>query len=240
MPITSNATFLKLVGGMTACLFVIGLFLPRIRREDGVVEWATALTFLAAAAIAGRLAAKPGIPRNGLDRVAMTGLAAFALLLALSELSFGARIFGLNMPAMEGGGEFDGGHDVVNWTMRKIASATPATQKTLAVLAALGLAVAAIWAGRRRAWLHAAMRSFLDHPVRFRFLVSISLLACAVALDLLNRYPSGVLEEAMEFAASVALLTTVTAAVGSAESFTDWRHERRAIRTGAQLGRAGG
>lgn len=84
------------------------------------------------------------------------------------------------------------------------------------------------------------MKSFLSHPVRFRFSAAVVLLACAVVLDLLERRPSSVLEEAMEFAASVALLMSVTAAVGSAESVTDWRHERRAIRTGAQLGRAGG
>ena len=205
---------------MTMFMFMIGLFRPGITREDGVVEWATALGFLATAAIASYLAAKTGLLRKSRDRIVMAGVAAFAILLALSELSFGTRLFGLEMPAMKGGGEFDGGHDVVIWTMRKIAAAEPATQMALIICSGLGVAMAIAWAWQRRAPLGKAISLLLEHSVRFRFAVTILLLACAVTLDLLHYHKIGVLEEVLEFAASVAMLMTVTAAINSTESFT--------------------
>ena len=220
MPVIYNTTFAKAIGCMTMFMFMIGLFRPGITREDGVVEWATALTFLATVAIASYLAAKPGLLHKSRDRIAMAGVAAFALLLSLSELSFGARLFGLEMPAMKGGGEFDGGHDVVIWTMRKIAAAELAIQMALIVCTGLSIAVAIAWAWQRRAQLGKAISLLLEHPVRFRFAVTIILLACAVILDLMPYHKIGILEEVLEFAASVAMLMTATAAINSTESFT--------------------
>ncbi len=212
--------FAKAIIGVAMFVFIIGLFRPSITREDGVVEWTTALTFLTTAAIASYLAVKSGLLHKSRDRIAMAGVAAFALLLSLSELSFGARLFGVEMPAMKGGGEFDGGHDVVIWTMRKIAVAEPSTQMALAVCSGLSMAVAIAWAWQRRIHHGRAIWLLLDHPVRFRFAVTILLLACAVILDLLPYHKIGILEEALEFAASVAMLMTAIAAINSSESFT--------------------
>lgn len=231
-PAASNLAFVLGIGSMTAFLFVAGLYRPGITREDGVAEWATALNFLATTAVAGFLAAKPGILQNRRDRTAMAGIAAFALLLALSELSFGARLLGLEMPAMRGGGQFDGGHDVVIWTIREITALPPSIRLALTALAGLSIAGAAAWGWRKRAWLGGCAWSFLAHPVRFRFAVAILLLAGGVILDLLPYHRIGILEEMLELAASVALMMTVTKAINSPESFTARRQYLRPIYRG--------
>ncbi len=83
-------------------------------KEDGVVEMAAALLFLTALVI--------GLYRR-LYRTGM-GLAccSLALLACLSELSFGARHLGFAMPAMAGGGELDGGQDLVMIAYRALVA----------------------------------------------------------------------------------------------------------------------
>lgn len=73
-------------------------------KEDGVVETAAAVLFLAALIIG----AHRRLFRTGIGLV-FCGL---ALLACLSEISFGARYLGFAMPAMRGGGELDGAQDL--------------------------------------------------------------------------------------------------------------------------------
>ncbi len=74
-------------------------------REDGVVETAAAMLFLAALMV--------GLYRKLFRSVVGLSFCGIALLACLSEISFGARYFDFAMPAMTGGGELDGAQDLV-------------------------------------------------------------------------------------------------------------------------------
>jgi hypothetical protein len=211
-----RAVFIWGVGGLLAVLFLIGRRFPALTREDGPVESATAVIFFVAAVLAGWKALRAGAGWTYLDRLVMAAIAAFALLLSLSEVSFGARIFGLEMPPMEGGGEFDGGHDVVIWAMRKITAWPWLAQAALAGGGVVALMAMIAWAWHRRAWL----RQFLNHPMRLRLTVTAVLLTAAVVLDLFSGFRVGILEEVVELVASVTLLMAVTSVMYRPESFT--------------------
>lgn len=215
-----RAVFLCGVGGLLAVLFLVGRRFPSLTREDGLVESATAVIFFVAAALAGWKALRAGTGWSHVDRLVMAAIAAFALLLSLSEVSFGARIFGLEMPPMEGGGEFDGGHDVVIWAMRKTTAWSSLAQAALAGGVVVALMAMIAWAWHRRAWLATAVRWFLDHPMRLRLTVTAVLLTTAVVLDLFSGFRVGILEEVVELVASVTLLMAVTSVMYRPESFT--------------------
>lgn len=74
-------------------------------KEDGVVETAAAMLFLAALII--------GLYRQLFRSAIGLALCGLALLACLSEISFGARYLDFAMPAMQGGGELDGAQDLV-------------------------------------------------------------------------------------------------------------------------------
>jgi hypothetical protein len=148
--------------------------------EDGVLETASAALFLLAAwlAAAGLARAPEGAHR------ALWVVAPLALLGFLDEISFGARLFGWTMPALEGGGEFDGAHDVAIVLHRRASAffaARPAVAVTVA-LAAAATALAVLWAVRRPVWRLAD--AVAADGVWRRLAIAGAFLAAAVGLDL--------------------------------------------------------
>lgn len=102
--------------------------------EDGVVEWTSALLFFCAACLAA-LSVRHSV--SVADRITRFYVLVLASLCGLSELSFGARLFGWDMPDMHNGGELDGGQDLVLIAMKE----TEATGSHLAVLGFLAMFV---------------------------------------------------------------------------------------------------
>ncbi|PWK63704.1 hypothetical protein [Aminobacter sp. AP02] len=102
---------LGLVGAVTAAAALAAIFAPGLRslllREDGIVEMGTVL-FLAAAVIGAGAATVLRRPRA---MVVLAGLIGLAEL--LDETSFGVRLFGFQPPALYGGGQLDGFHDLL-------------------------------------------------------------------------------------------------------------------------------
>lgn len=148
--------------------------------EDMLLEMLAALLFLAAALVAAwRL--RPGQPRHSgwLWLIAPLGLAC-----SLSEVSFGARLFGWKMPAMPGGGEFDGVHDTAMLALRAWRSWAAAAPGIAWAAVAFGLAGVLGVAWWLRAWLRAQLVAALGAPIGQRMLVTLGLLACALVLDL--------------------------------------------------------
>ncbi|WP_148213339.1 hypothetical protein [Rhodospirillum centenum] len=170
--------------------------------EDGPVETLSAVLYLAAAVVA--LAGTGGRP--WLRR----GVAGLALLCFLSEISFGARLFGYAMPAMQGGGELDGGQDLAMLLWRQARPWLSAHKAAVLTATALGAGLL-LW----RLWplLLAVARPLADRPAERRAVIAVVLLALAVLIDLDIR-PYLVLrrlEEVVELAAAGFLLAAALA-----------------------------
>lgn len=208
--------FLTLAAGIVVlCLLYLAVptTRPLIFEEDGLVETASALLFLLAFAI-------------GVVRIVRHGLTPYSLLLPvatilglmgfLDEISFGAPWFGWQMPAMPGGGEFDGIHDIFVLIYRAVVKGMP---MLAAVLAAL-LAVVAI--GAAIAWCEALYAALVrtTGDAAFGYLALFVLfLGTAIVIDLelpfLPRF--GPVEELCELAASIAVVMAVRRMAGAPE-----------------------
>lgn len=148
--------------------------------EDMLLEMLAALMFLGAALVAAwRL--RPGQPRvsRWLWLIAPLGLAC-----SLSEVSFGARLFGWEMPAMPGGGEFDGVHDTAMLALRAWRGWAAAAPGSAWAAVVVGLAGVLSLAWRQRAWLWAHLVAAWAEPIGQRMLATLGLLAGALLLDL--------------------------------------------------------
>jgi hypothetical protein len=200
-----SATFVAVV-----LLFGIGLSRPDWLVEDGLVETMGAMGFAAAAVLALSMALRKSAFLTLTERSLLLGTSGLSLLLFLSEISFGARIFDIQMPQMSGGGEFDGGHDIVMVLFWRISDGG---RSGMLVAAAAGLllftAIALLYRFRQHA--RAIVRSVLSSAFEFRLAVALGMLASAVVLDLVSSHKAGVLEEILEFSASAVLILAVTA-----------------------------
>lgn len=110
--------------------------------EDGIVEWLSATLFampIGLSAIAYRARAITAWDARLLAVVSVLSLACL-----LSELSFGARIGGFSMPAMKGGGELDGGQDLVMILKRQIDRGENYQYYFSAIISVIGAIVAMI------------------------------------------------------------------------------------------------
>ncbi|KIC48257.1 hypothetical protein RA29_16395 [Tateyamaria sp. ANG-S1] len=168
--------------------------------EDGPVEFASAALFLFASVLAFWTLVTRELAHKS-DVQLLLGVSLFSLLLFLSEVSFGARFFDFEMPPMEGGGEFDGGHDIAIILLR-IMQKGDAISLVVALsllLAFIGF-VAVIYKARD------PIRRFLQDEFHFALLVHVVLLACGVLLDLVPSRTVSLLEEAVEFTASVTIV----------------------------------
>ncbi|WP_394887590.1 hypothetical protein ACG873_21965 [Mesorhizobium sp. AaZ16] len=200
------ATFIGVV-----LLFTIGLSRPDLFVEDGLVENLSAVGFAAATLFALSAALQGRVSLTSAERRILVGTSALSLVLFLSEISFGARIFGIQMPQMSGGGEFDGGHDIVILVVRQLRDAGPTG--ILAAVIAGGLLLAIVFAVLRRFRQRAQMLAahVLSKPFVFRLAMALGLLASAVTLDVIPSYKASILEEVLEFSVSVVLILAVSA-----------------------------
>lgn len=193
-------------------LVLIGRIFPEFAVEGGILQSTTAFLFFLTALLAAFMSVRPATLQPRAERLVMAFVAAMAMIFCLSELSFGAQHFDIAMPAMKGGGEFDGAHDVVILSVRYVASLSWWGQAVVAiVLLALAGVIIAL-ARRHRAFLRRASVGILTNPVYFLFAVTFGLLAMAVLLDLLNGWTITLIEESAELIASMAMLSAVVLA----------------------------
>lgn len=206
-----NVLFIFAAVTGSAALFLIGLDHPHLTIEGGIVETAGATAFAIASMISFSLLLLPATPKTFAHRLSFAGLGAFALLLFLSEIGFGSRIFDFQMPRMRGGGEFDGAHDVVVILYRSLEDAGRIgwLLASLGFGAILALGATAVYVSWDR--LSARLRRVLASTFDFRLAVALVMLAGAVVLDLLEFHEAEILEEVLEFSASVALMAAASA-----------------------------
>ncbi|TCN22768.1 hypothetical protein [Sinorhizobium americanum] len=207
-------------------LFIIGVSRPHLLVEDNLVESAGALIFAVACVLALDTAARKRVLLSSKERIMLVGTSGLCLVLFLSEISFGARLFGLPMPILPGGGEFDGGHDVVILTFRLLRQAE--TGYLLLMIGAL-LIVAGVLLCLYWSKLQAMFDQILSRAFEFRLAMAVSLLASAVTLDLLDSYKASILEEVAEFVASGVLVFAILALprkMGATTVDTRWERSR--------------
>lgn len=184
---------------------------PRLRGplfgEDRLVETVTALCFLGAFAAGTALAWRIAPGRRPLVATA----AGLGLIGFLDEVSFGARMFGWTMPAMPGGGEFDGAHDVVVLTWRHLDRVDPVVGAAIGVCVML---LAALSARRRFArWLWTVSRYLRGDRGATMFALFVAALTLAALLDLEigPLHGLGPVEELLELNAALALVLSILA-----------------------------
>ncbi|WP_271894286.1 hypothetical protein [Candidatus Phyllobacterium onerii] len=204
-----NKAFVAVLGAIVFLLFMLGLSAPNLLVEDGLVEDLSAAGFAVAALLALNTGFLKNVSLTFTDRCLLIGTGVLSLVLFLSEISFGARIFHVQMPKMKGGGEFDGGHDIVILVFRTIRDAGSAgiLVAMIGVVLLLAVAVALLLRFRREA--EAMVRYILARTFEFRLLLAICMLASAVILDLIPSYKAATLEEILEFSASGVLILAV-------------------------------
>lgn len=173
-------------------------------REDGFVESASAILF-AIAAVGAALHVRGA---KGTDWLALYVLV-LATLCWLSEVAFGARLFGWHMPKMRGGGELDGAHDLILVVWRTLWEA-PLFLAAAVAAALLLLLLIAAYRGAARAGLSvcAGWQWLASEPQRLTILAATFYLAAALACDLLEQPALRQVEEPLELVAAFLLLVS--------------------------------
>ena len=196
-------------------LVLIGRAFPEFAVEGGILQLTSAILFFLTALLAAFMSIRPATLQPRAERVVMVSVAFMAMIFCLSEISFGAQYLDIAMPAMKGGGEFDGAHDVVILSVRYVASLSLLGQAVVGV-AALALAtIVAIMVRRHWTLILRIWVNILANPVYFLFAVTFGLLALAVSLDLLDGWTISPIEESAEAIASMAMLAGVILAYRS-------------------------
>lgn len=206
-----NLAFIAALSACVTLLFTIGLGRHDWLVEDGLVETLGAAGFAAGALLALTTALRKSVSLTLTEMRLLVATGGLSMILFLSEISFGARIFGIQMPPMSGGGEFDGGHDIVTVLFRHVRDA--GSTGVLVAVAGTGLllaSAAAILSLFRQQALAIASH-VLSRAFEFRLVVALGMLASAVVLDLTTSHKAGVLEEVLEFSASIVLILAVSA-----------------------------
>ena len=170
-----------------------------IFEEDGVIEDLSAGVD-AFAAILGFYAIYCGILRSKqtIERIAIVTLPVLALFCFLDEISWGARLFDLQMPAMPGGGEFDGIHDVFTILERLAATLSP-SHLFIMLLAIFSMMVTLAYKKKTEIWRY--LRFAIDNSLGRYLSSAICLLAFATILDFGHGRIISSLEEYSEFTA---------------------------------------
>ncbi|MBY5838810.1 hypothetical protein J3P71_35510 (plasmid) [Rhizobium leguminosarum] len=206
-----NLAFVCAVLAGVILLFTVGLSRPDLLVEDGLVESLSAAGFAATSLLALGAALRRSAFVTSTERSILVSTGVLSLVLFLSEISFGARIFDIQMPQMNGGGEFDGGHDIVIILFRLLGDAGPAGLVVAATGAAIGLTAGGMLLYLFRWNAQAIVRYILSRAFEFRLAVAVGMLASAVTLDLMTSYKAAILEEVLEFSASGVLILAVSA-----------------------------
>lgn len=180
--------------------------------EDGIVEWMSATLFaipIGLSAIAYRARA---ITAWDARLLAVVGVLSLACL--LSELSFGARIGGFSMPAMKGGGELDGGQDVVMILKRQIDNSENYRNYFAVIVSVIG-AIGAVLIVSFRKTIKSVLKS-IDYNFQYAFLfAALSLLSIAVLFDLYESSATMAFEEVLELAAATCLSLSALEILGN-------------------------
>ncbi|RWR29844.1 hypothetical protein D2T29_13740 [Sinirhodobacter populi] len=219
-----SAKFLIWIVAFIGISLAIGLRFSRLVVEDGIFETLSALMFFGAAALAAVLAMRSGKQKPEMGRRTLWGLVAFNLLLGFSEISFGARLFGFQMPEMAGGGELDGGHDLAILAVRHIAGWTIGQRILLA--AGVVLILGGITWLNARAAKNLAARLW-NNPIYLRIACAFALLGAALLLDVINRYSLNAIEEVLEMSAALSMFAAFFGAVRWRPVFLDMHRARR-------------
>lgn len=169
--------------------------------EDGVVEWASAALFTAAAGLAMAMVRLQAL--RGADRWLLVFVAVLGLACMLSELSFGARIGQFSMPAMPGGGEIDGAQDFVMMAKRAAPGHPVVKLAVLLVTGAIAMAIAF-----RLGLFHFLREWMADNRRRQWVLIAIAALGFAVLIDTFEQRWTMPFEELTELFAAGALLAS--------------------------------
>jgi hypothetical protein len=195
-------------GSLTVLIILIVKLWPAseilLFQEDGFIESGTAIID-GIAAILGFYAIYLGVAkgRSMLDRLAIWTIPVLSAICALDEISWGARLFDLQMPEMKGGGEFDGIHDVFVILQRLVGDAEPSSLFAAVILLAAMLAVTVYW---QRTFITACLKYSMNTRLGRPLASAIALLAFATLLDFGHNRIISSLEEYAEISAGLFLL----------------------------------
>lgn len=178
--------------------------------EDGIVEYSTAIVD-GLAALLGLYALYLGVLHGKplVERLVLLTIPLLSLFCALDEISWGARLFELQMPEMQGGGEFDGVHDVFVLLERWAVAADAMTLSLAIAGLLLSLSLAVYW---QRSFVAECLACSVKHPLARPLVCAIALLALATLLDFAHGRIVSSLEEYSELSAALFMLV---AAYGS-------------------------
>lgn len=173
-------------------------------QEDGLIESGTAIVD-GIAALLGFYAIYLGVAKGKvmLDRLAIWTIPVLSAICALDEISWGARLFDLQMPEMEGGGEFDGIHDVFVILQRLVVDAEPTTLLLITISLLVTLAMLTYW---QRVFIASCLKYAVHSPLGRPLASAILLLMFATILDLGHGRIISSLEEYAEISAGFFLL----------------------------------
>ncbi len=176
-----------------------------LSKEDGWIENITTLVLLATTALGLFSISKQILGRRALIFVSLASFLAF-----LSEISFGERLFDLDMPHA-GGKEIDGVHDLLHMFQKiYIVNYNYHRAETLIVTAfLLTLAAIASYAGRAR---FLQLNTYLKTlKIRSIIIYATAFAAAAQAfdLDLITHEKHQILEEMLELLAALCLASTI-------------------------------
>ncbi len=179
---------------------------PGILEEDHVVEWLSALVFLAAGLVGLGVWLRG---RSTAERLTVAVAAFLGLLGFGDELSFGERLLSLDMPRIRGL-KVDGAHDFAEVVARGGRDAFRAAPLAVGLLVVASAAVCAALAWRFRDALVGFARALLATSPRVALLAAGGAVALATLIDL----PLGIFdhefikatEELLELAAALLLL----------------------------------
>ncbi|WP_037384721.1 hypothetical protein [Sinorhizobium americanum] len=203
-----NVAFFCSVAAGVALFFAIGLSRPDLLVEDNLVENLGVIGFGTASLLALGTAIRRRVSLSSIETITLVCTSGLCLILFLSEISFGARIFDVQMPKMRGGGEFDGGHDIIIVVFRLLRDSGPAGYLAAALLCLTAAAVL-LYTFQQKVW--AVPHRIFARAFECRLAVAVAMLASAVTLDLVTSYKAAILEEVLEFGASGVLILAVTA-----------------------------
>ena len=176
-----------------------------ISDEDGLIENLTTFILFATAALG-----IFSIPKQNKDRRTIAIISFASFLAFLSELSFGERIFDLDMPHA-GGKQLDGIHDLLHM-LQKIFIANynyQPEETTVATAALISLLVLATYAARKK--IHHLNIYLKELGVRYVIFLAIIFAIVAQGLDL-NIFPHKnylILEESLELLSAFCLFATI-------------------------------
>jgi amino acid transporter len=195
---------LAVIASCTGVIALTAIFLPGMRgvllREDGIVEMGSVIC-LAGAVLGTAAAIVAWGPRLPFMLAGFLGLVEL-----LDETSFGARLFGFQPPALYGGGELDGFHDLLILAFRLLADVSPGLGLVW-VGVIVGASVAIMLVALRPAKI-AGWSTGLSGYILIFLHVGLIGLAQAVDVATSSRVLSAV-EEVLEFNAALVLLVYV-------------------------------